>query len=119
MRAAWLRGSLVLALVLLSGIALGIAIERARATGGADHAMDPVVLMRALDRELVLDSAQRTAIAAVLVHRQGAIDSAWRGVRPAMRAAIDSSQMEIVNILRPEQRARFLELVRSAHPGMR
>ena len=47
-----------------------------------------------------------------------AIDAAWRAVRPGVQAAIDSSQMEIVNVLTPEQQVKYMELVRVAHPGM-
>ncbi len=115
----WIRGTLVLVLALGSGIALGMAVERGRTAQGDSHAMDPVVLMRTLDRELGLDSTQRTAISGVLLRRQAAIDSAWRAVRPTVRAAIDSSQMEIVGVLRPDQVSKFLTLVQSAHSGIR
>lgn len=37
---------------------------------------------------------------------------------PRVRAAIDSTQMEVIDVLRPDQRARYLEIMRVSHPGM-
>jgi hypothetical protein len=114
----WLRGTLLLALMLIAGMGIGAFAMRSSTPRSTSHAMDPDALIRTLTRELALDSAQRTAIARVLDHHQAAIDSAWRTVQPSVRAAIDSSQMEIVYVLKPEQRTKFMTLLRQAHPGM-
>ena len=113
----WLRGTMLLIGTLIVGVAIGILATR-MSPSGQPHAMDTEALMRTLTRDLALDSAQRRAIVRVFDRHQAAIDSAWRKVQPSVRAAIDSSQMEIVQVLNADQRAKFLTLLRRAHPGM-
>lgn len=119
MTPAWMRGSLLLAAVLGAGLLIGFQFGRTRPRGvaPAQNAMDSATMMRAFDRDLSLDSAQHAGIAAVLGRRQAGIDSAWRALQPNVRAAMDSTQMEIVAILRPDQRSKFLALLRRAHGG--
>lgn len=115
---AWMRGALALVVALVVGGFAGAAIQRSMDRVARDNPMDSAAFMRSLDRDLALDSAQHAAIVRVFARHQATIDSAWRTVRPAVRAAMDSSQMEIYNVLRPDQRPRFLQLVQAAHPGM-
>jgi len=111
------RGAALLLVALAVGLFAGMGIERARMSRRLSP-MDRSALMASLDRTLALDSAQHAAIEAVLARHQAALDSAWRTVQPGVHAAIDSSQMEIVALLRPEQRRKFAELIRVSHPGM-
>jgi len=117
MTPVWLRGSALLAAVLAIGIAIGFQFGRRRTwdEGSPRHAMDSATMMNTFDRELSLDSSQHAKIAAVLQRRQAGIDSAWQALQPGVRAAMDSAQMEIVSVLRPVQREKFLTLLRSAH----
>lgn len=119
MTPAWMRGSLLLAAVLSAGLLIGYQFGRARQQGvsPASNIMDSAAMMRAFDRDLSLDSAQHAGIAAVLGRRQAGIDSAWRALQPNVRAAMDSTQMEIVGYLRPDQRRKFLALLNRAHGG--
>lgn len=117
MTPAWMRGSLLLAAVLGAGLLIGYQFGRTRPqrVTPAHNAMDSAAMMRALDRDLSLDSAQHAGIAAVLGRRQAGIDSAWRALQPNVRAAMDSTQVEILGYLRPDQRQRFLALLHRAH----
>ena len=112
------KGWLLLAAFFIAGAAVGIAIGRTRATPTSSNPMEPHAFVQRLSGELALDSAQRASITRILARRQGAIDSAWRALQPAVRATMDSAQMEIVAVLRPDQRARYAQLVRAAHGGM-
>ena len=110
------KAILVLIAVDAAGIVVGRTYERRFTERMSASPMDPDRVMRVLDRELALDSTQRVSIRAVFSRRQAAIDSSWRSVQPSVRAAVDSSQMEIVDILRPEQRTKFLALLHRSHP---
>jgi hypothetical protein len=112
------RGAILLVLALGIGAVAGAMAERLRAGRMLASSMEPDVLMKTFDRELALDPAQHEAIERVLQRHQVVIDSAWKSLRPSVRAAIDSSQMEIVRILHPDQQVRFIELLRVNHPGM-
>jgi hypothetical protein len=113
----WLRGSLLLTFVLAVGVLVGYSLARRPSRSPAANPMEPQAFVRRLDKELGLDSAQRVAIVAILTRRQRSIDSAWRQLRPSVRATIDSAQAEIVDVLRPDQRQHYLSLVRAAHGG--
>jgi hypothetical protein len=112
---AWLKGTLLLGVTLTTGIVIGVAYERRRApvheATGTHH-----VMLRLKD-ELGLDSAQQTAIAAIFARRQGALDSTWHAVQPHVRATLDSTLREIVDVLRPEQAAKYRKMLEARHPG--
>ena len=112
---SWSKGIFWLAIAVIAGFAAGVGFERQRGQTMSRSPMDPINVMRVLDKSLALDSAQHAAIVAVLTHRQAAIDSAWTALQPNMRAAVDSSQMEIARLLRPDQATKFLQLIRSTH----
>jgi hypothetical protein len=111
------KALVVLLAVLAAGIVIGRTYERRIITRSAASPMNPDTVMRVLEQQLALDSGQRASIRAILSRRQSAIDEAWRSVQPSVRAAVDSSQMEIVNVLRPEQRTKFLLLLHRSHPA--
>jgi Spy/CpxP family protein refolding chaperone len=110
------KALLVLLAVLVAGIVIGRTYERRTIARTSASPMSPGNVMRVMEQQLALDSAQRVQIRAILSRRQSAIDQAWRSVQPSVRAAVDSSQMEIVDVLRPEQRTKFLLLLHRSHP---
>ena len=110
------KAFLVLLAVLAAGFVIGRPYERRTVAQASASPMSPDNVMRVLEQQLALDSAQRAQIRAILSRRQSAIDEAWRSVQPSVRAAVDSSQMEIVNVLKPEQRTKFLLLLHRSHP---
>ena len=114
----WLRGTVVLVVVFAAGIGVGVLLERARERPVAAGTMNPDSAVEALDRRLSLDSTQRVVIRAALRRHQAVVDSAWKSLRPGVQAAVDSTRMEIYNVLKPEQRPAFMEMMRRTHPGM-
>jgi hypothetical protein len=113
------RAALTLVAVLIIGIALGVTLDRfwvMRAMPASP--MSPAVLINEMNRRLHLDAAQRDTIEDVLRRHQMTVDSAWARVRPNVHAVIDSSQREIIAVLRPDQRAAYLAWIRTAHHAM-
>ena len=114
---SWSKGIFWLTIAAVAGFAGGILFERQRTPTMPSAPMDPINVMRVLDKSLALDSAQHAAIAGVLSRRQAVIDSAWSALQPRMKSAVDSLQPEIARVLRPEQLVKFRELMRSSHPA--
>jgi len=112
----WLKGTLLLAVTLTAGIVIGVGYERHR-TPAHDAGMDSHHVMRRLNQELGLDSAQQKAIAEILARHQGALDSTWHTMQPHMRATLDSTLREIVGVLRLDQASKFRKIVETRHPG--
>jgi len=116
MTPTWLKGTLLLLCVFLVGGAAGFAVGRMHQTRTmTTNPMEPHAFVDRLGSDLRLDTAQRAAILAIMTRRQSTIDSAWRALQPSVRATVDSAQMDIVRALRPDQRARYLQLVQAAH----
>ena len=113
---AWVKGALLLAMTLAAGVAIGIGYERRRAPAHDASAMQAHDVLHRITHELELDSAQREAIAAILARRQGTVDSTWHAMRPHVRATLDSTLDEIVGILKPDQVARYREMIEARHP---
>lgn len=119
-----MRATISLIAVLVLGVAVGVGGDRLwlmrmqPASMSASMAMEPASLVREMDRRLELDSAQHTAIAAILARHQRVVDSMWARIRPALHAGIDSSQREILDVLHPDQRGPYLSWLATAHKGM-
>ena len=103
----------VLALVMATvlGAVAGAVGEHLRIAAPAGNPMDANVLLTQMDQRLGLSPSQHDTIARILARHQAALDSAWRATRPG----VDSAQMEIVSVLTPDQRGRYLEWMRIAH----
>jgi hypothetical protein len=114
------RGRQALALVAATilGAVAGVAGERLRLARSEVNPMDAATMLSQMDRRLGLDSTQHATMARILARHQAAIDAAWRTVRPAVQGAVDSTQMEIISVLRPDQRDRYVQWVRVAHRGV-
>jgi len=122
MNSEWVKGSLLLAATLSAGIAIGVWLGRtdSPADNGSHVAamqMDQQHVMHMLHQALKLDSVQHRAIIATLHRHQSMVDSAWGALRPHVNATLDSTHAEIMNLLRPEQRQVFRQLISHGHGG--
>lgn len=111
----WVKGTLLLAVTLAAGIAIGVGYERRRATPHESHGMHHV--LHHLRDELGLDSTQERQVAVILARRQHTVDSTWHSLQPHVRATLDSTLREIDTVLRPDQAAKFRQMVETMHPG--
>lgn len=115
---AKLRAILVLGVTLVAGVAIGVTYERHRVNERNATPMDTHHMIGALTSSLALDSAQRTAIDAILARHQASVDSTWRELHPHVRATMDSALREIAAVLRPDQLAKFRAMLENKHPGV-
>lgn len=107
---------LTLVAVLIIGATMGVTLDRFWVMRRPmPNPMSPAMLISEMDRRLHLDETQRAAIASVLQKHQTAVDSAWARLRPSVHAVIDSSQREILALLRPDQRDAYIAWIRTAH----
>ena len=111
----WLRGGLLLAVTLITGVVIGISYERSRdrphEAASAQH------IIERLTDELALDTTQQKAIEDIFSRRQVAVDSTWHAVQPHVRATLDSTLRDVIHVLRPDQAAKYKRMVVSRHPG--
>jgi hypothetical protein len=114
-----MRGILLLAVTLAAGVAIGVGYERRRTPAHGTAVMESHHVIHRLRDGLGLDSAQQSAIAAILARRQGTVDSTWHTLRPQLHAMLDSTLAEIVHLLRPDQVAKYRKMVEGMHPGSR
>jgi hypothetical protein len=114
---AWLKGSLVLAVTLCAGVVIGVSYERWHTAHRPIRGLGPAHLINRLQHQLDLDSAQRAKISAILARHQAEVDSTWRVLQPHVRANIQSSLREITTVLRPDQAAKYRDIVEAMHPG--
>jgi hypothetical protein len=114
---AWLKGALILVITLMAGVMLGASYERRRGSTHSVSSMDTHHVIDHLERELALDSAQHRAIAAIFARHQRTIDSSWHAVQPHVHAALDSTLREVAAVLRPDQIAKYREMLHERHPN--
>jgi hypothetical protein len=112
-RALW-----ALAATATVGFAAGVAIDRAWLAPRGRASLSEPALLSAMRREVGLDDSQVVAVRAILERHQTAVDSAWQAIRPNVHAAIAAAQLEIAQVLRPEQRERYLRWIKGAHPNL-
>lgn len=105
------RQAVALVLATVLGVIAGGIGEHIRMARPTANPMDANVLLAQMDKRLDLGPAQHDAIARILAKHQAALDSAWRATRPG----VDSAQMEIVSVLTPDQRGRYMQWMRLAH----
>lgn len=113
----WLKGTLLLAMTLAAGVAIGVAYERHRTAAHEAVGMEAHDAMHRFTRALDLDAEQQAAIARILARHQGELDSTWHAVQPHVRATLDSTQQEIVGVLRPDQVVKYRQMMEAAHPA--
>ncbi|MGH7696032.1 MAG: hypothetical protein ACRENH_13685 [Gemmatimonadaceae bacterium] len=110
------RGALLLVLTLAAGIAIGMYYERQRVPQHTAARMSAHGVMDHFARELQLDSAQQQAVAAIFARRQSAVDSSWQALAPHVRQTLHLTLNEIAGILRPEQAAKYRQMLERRHP---
>lgn len=113
----WVKGTLLLAVTLAVGFGLGVAYERDRPSAHDVAGMGAHDVMHHFTRVLDLDSEQQSAIALILARRQAEVDSTWHTVQPHVRATLDSTLQEMAGVLRPDQLAKFRQMMEVAHPA--
>lgn len=113
--AAWMKGSVLLAVAFASGIAIGTTYERGRRSSLPPASAEAHDAMQHLARVLDLDSEQQRAVAAILNRRQSEVDATWHAMQPHVRATLDSASAEIIAVLRPGQAAKYRKMIEAAH----
>jgi hypothetical protein len=111
----WVRTVLLLGVTFAAGAMAGIGYDRHAHAARFAATVDGPLLMHHLESQLQLDSAQRTAVEAILARHQIAIDSSWHMIQPHVRATLDSAHREILGVLRPDQAALFRGAMATMH----
>lgn len=115
---AWVKGTILLVVTFVGGAVAGVSVERRREPGHNAAGRDSHRVLQRFAEHVELDSAQRSAVAAILVRRQGSVDSTWHRLRPHLHATLDSTLREIRAVLRPEQAVRFRKMLEEMHPEL-
>ena len=118
-RIEW-QATLLLAVVFGTGVAVGIAVDRTRATpapvpmAGRRGPLPPYL------EDLDLSPDQHAKIKAILDAQKPKVDTIWDGVLPKLHVISDFTFAQIRHVLTPEQRQRFdaERPVRDLAPGM-
>ncbi len=114
----WRATLAAVSLIVLGGV-LGVTLDRVwflPASMDSDGPVDAQAEMVAsLQTELGLTPTQAGEIAAILRRYQEHVTQSWEGMRPGLRAAMDSAGAEIEAVLAPEQRERFRTWIREQH----
>ena len=118
MKRHWLGLVLLLLLTLGAGFGLGILYSRLHTEVKVLPAIELRHLMHRLEHQLELDSAQSAQIAAILERRQVVIDSLWGNLRPLVRGALDTTLIEMIAVLRDDQKAKLRGMIAEMHPGV-
>jgi hypothetical protein len=109
-RRVWLLASLALVLAFVAGGLAGAAWERGHGAGEHrrhDTRRGSQGVAEAMKHRYGLSDPQTRSIDAILRKRRPRIDSLMAIVGPQLRAAFDSTNAEIRQVLTPGQRAKF------------
>jgi hypothetical protein len=98
--------SLALVLTFVAGALAGAAWERVRG-GDRRHHDGPRSVSERIKERYGLSDDQTRRVDAILRRRSPRVDSLMAAVRPQLRAAFDSTNREIREVLTPRQRAEF------------
>jgi len=118
MRRQWIALVLLLLVTLAAGFGLGLLHARMHTEVRVLPAIDLRHLMHRLEHQLDLDSAQSAQIAVILARRQVVIDSLWGTLRPTVRGALDTTLIEMIAVLRDDQKAKMRGMIAELHPGV-
>lgn len=115
---ARLLGFGLLAVAFLAGALAGAAIDRAVSDDDATAEArtersegDERSRSYIIDR-VDMSDAQRAAIDSILDDRVRRMQAVWREVEPRLDAITDSARSEIMDVLTPEQRAEYEDMLR-------
>jgi len=75
--------------------------------------------IRKLDTEMELTSGQRTRVREIIAEGQARNKESWDRIAPELRREMVETQKRIREILTPEQRAKFEELMKQSRPASR
>jgi hypothetical protein len=75
--------------------------------------------IRKLDTEMDLTSGQRTRVREIIAEGQARNKESWDRIAPELRREMIETQKRIREILTPEQRAKFEELMKQNRPATR
>ena len=75
--------------------------------------------IRKLDTEIELTSGQRTRIREIIADGQARNKETWDRIAPELRREMMETQKRIREILTPEQRVKFEELMKQSRPANR
>jgi hypothetical protein len=114
MTRARLLGSLVVVLAFIAGVATGMTVQRRPRAGLSVTVTATSAIPRELE-QLGLTDAQRGELRGVLTRGRDRVLSVVRSFDPAMKAAMDTTEIEIGAVLTDAQRAA-LAAYRREHP---
>lgn len=107
-RRVWVLASLALVLTFVAGALAGAAWERMhREPPRREGPRSPHAVSETLKRRYGLNAEQTRRVDAILQRRRPRVDSLMAAVRPQLRAAYDSTNAEIRQVLTPAQRVKF------------
>ena len=110
----WVVAASVIVMSLLTGVFLGVAVDRRVFLPHGQIFMRTRLhgpgLPRRLASELGLSPAQSASVDSIMRHRMSQRDSLMAHTWPVMRQLLDSTRYDIERILTPEQRAKFEQL---------
>jgi hypothetical protein len=118
MKRNWLAGILLLLVTLGAGFGLGILYSRLHTVVRVLPAINLSHLVHRMEHQLELDSAQSVQVAAILARRQVVIDSMWGDLRPLVRGALDTTLIELIAVLRDDQKVKLRGMIAELHPGV-
>lgn len=118
MKRSWVALVLMLLLTLSAGFGLGLMYSRHHVQVRVLPAINLAHLTHRLQHQLGLDSAQSAAVAVILARRQVAIDSLWGDLRPQVRGALDTTLIELIAVLRDDQKVKLRGMIAEMHPGV-
>lgn len=118
MKRPWIALVLMILVTLAAGFGLGLFYARHHVEVRVLPAINLSHLMHRLEHQLELDSAQSVQIGAILARRQVAIDSLWGALRPQVRGALDTTLIEMIAVLRDDQKVKLRGMIAELHPGV-
>lgn len=118
MKRSWLALVLLLLVTLSAGFGLGLFYARHHVQVRVLPAINLAHLTHRLQHQLELDSAQSAHVALILARRQVAIDSLWSDLRPQVRQALDTTLIELIGVLRDDQKVKLRGMIADLHPGV-
>ena len=121
MKIVW-RGVTGILAVLIIGVVLGIALDRAilahsHVDSHSGHEAEHRLLVDRLRSDLGLSAEQLREIESILYQQRAVVDSAWLHVRGHLHNSVDSVRGAIERVLTPEQRHGFGEWWAQLHEG--
>lgn len=118
MKRQWVAAILLLVVTLVAGFGLGLFYARRHTVVRVLPAINLSHLVHRMEHQLELDSAQSAQVATILARRQIVIDSMWGHLRPLVRGALDTTLIELIAVLRDDQKVKLRGMIAELHPGV-